>query len=275
MLRLGRDGGTVPPVPTPGSDRISVGIRGVKVETRALDGLSDGRGAAGAEARIIVRYYRTNTEIVQGTAAVSVKMQGATATVAASWTSPGVKLDRDRLVEVEVAIPAGGSTWLHYTEARWADSLVQIDVPFLLFSRSPRVTWPRIGTPVRVNGWVVLTPGGSQKSAIQSGGEDLELNTKGEYGVEVIITDTATGRTLAQDTVWNKPGLPRGHVFTFSRPISLPEGATVKYTLMARAKNDKGWIASGTAEIWTTRLDDGGGFEPVVLQFGEDLRPSK
>ena len=128
---------------------------------------------------------------------------------------------------------------------------------------------------MRVIGWVVLTPGGSQKSAIQSDAEDFELNTKGEYGVEVIITDAATGRILAQETVWDKPGLPRGHVFTFSRPISLPEGATVKYTLTAKAKNGKGWIASGTAEIWTTRLDDGGGFEPVVLQFGEDLRPSK
>jgi hypothetical protein len=90
--------------------------------------------------------------------------------------------------------------------------------------------------------------------------------------VEVIITDAATGRVLLQETVWSKPGLPRSHVFTFSKPVTLPEGATVKYTLTAKGKNGKGWTASGTAEVWTTNLDAGGGFEPVVLQFGEDLR---
>ena len=275
VVRLSRDGATVPPVVTPGSDRVSVRIDGVKVEQRGATGNSISQGSIGEEATITVRQYRTNTVIVQGSTGVSVKMQGATAVLSASWNSPGVKLERGRLVEVEVAIPAGGSNWLHYTEAQWADATVEIDVPFLLLSRNPRVSWPPIGSPVRVIGYVALSPGGSQRSEIQAGAESFELDKKGEYGVEVIITDAATGRVLAQDTVWGKPGLPRGHVFTFSKPISLPEGATVKYTLAAKAKNGQGWTASGTAEIWTTRITDEGGFEPVVLQLGESLKPPK
>jgi hypothetical protein len=275
LIRLGRAGGDVPPPVTPGNDRVSVTIGGVKVEQREATGNSVSRGAIGGEAKITVRYYRTNTMIVQGSAEVGVKMQGATAVLTASWTSPGVKLERNRLVEVEVAIPAGGSNWLAYTEAQWADAVVAVDVPFLVLSRTSRVSWPAIGSPVRVAGYIAFSPGGPRKSEVAAGAENLELDARGEYVVEVIIADAATGRVLVQDTVRGKPGFPRSHVYTFSKPVNLPEGATVKYTLTAKAKNGKGWTASGTTEVWTIGLDEKGGFEPVVLQFGEDLRPPK
>jgi hypothetical protein len=273
LLRLTRQG--LPPVVNPGSDRVSVTVGGVKVEQRGASGTSASQGAVGGEAKITVRYYRTNTVIVEGSAEVTVRMQGVTPVLSADWTSPGVRLERNRLVEVEVAIPAGGSNWLHYTEAQWADALVAIDVPFLVLSRTPRVSWPPIGSPVRVAGYIAFSPGGPRKSEAPSGTESLEQNARGEYGVEVTIADAATGRVLVQDTVWARPGLPRDHVFTFSKVFNLPEGAAVRYTLTAKAKNGKGWSATGTTEVWTTRIAEGGGFEPVVLQFGEDLRPPR
>jgi hypothetical protein len=57
--------------------------------------------------------------------------------------------------------------------------------------------------------------------------------------------------------------------------MSLPEGATVMYTLTARARNGKGWAATGTTQVWTTSLASDGGFEPVILRFGEDLAPQR
>ena len=184
-----------------------------------------------------------------------------------------MRLERNRLVEVEVAIAAGGSTWLHYTEAQEADAMVAVDVPFLVLSRTRRVSWPTIGSPVRVAGYIAFSPGGNGKSEAPSGTESLEQNAKGEDGVAVTIADAATGKILVQDTVWSKPGLPRSHVFTFSKAVSLPEGATVKYTLTAKGKNGTGWTASGTAEVWTTRLDDGGGLIADVVAILGSLDP--
>jgi hypothetical protein len=213
---------------------------------------------------------RTNTVIVQGSAPVSVKTQGVTPVLSAAWVSPGVKLDRSKMIEVEVAIPAGGSNWLHYTEARWSDATVQVDVPFLLFSNNPRVAWPALGKAVKVVGYVSYSPAGPQKVERASDAETFELNAKGEYGVVVTFTDAA-GKVLATDTVWTKPGLPRSHVFEFSKVLSLPEGATVKYTLVAKAKSGKGWTASGSTQIWTTNLAYEAGFEPVILRITDDL----
>jgi hypothetical protein len=202
-------------------------------------------------------------------------MQGATPAVSGSWTSPGVRLDRGKLVEVEVAIPVGRANWLHYTEAQWAAANVRVDVPFLLFSSDPRVAWPGLGRAVSVTGYISFSPDGPPKSERKIDSESFELNPKGEYGVELTITDPASVKVLDKDTVWSKPGLPRSHVFVLSRPMSLPEGATVKYTLAARAKNGRGWAASGTTQIWTTRLAYEGGFEPVILQIEEDLEPER
>ncbi len=213
--------------------------------------------------------------IAQGTAKVDVKAQGAAMVLSASWSSPGVRLDPDKLVEVEVAIQAGGADWLHYTEAQWPSPAVAVDVPFLLSSRDPRVAWPGVGRPVSVAGYIPFSSGGPRQSASTSESDALELNTKGEYGIEVTITDPKSGRTLGKDTVYAKPGNVRNPYFAFSRPMTLPEGATVKYTLTARARNGVNWTASGTTQVWTTNLDSRDGFEPVILRFGEYLAPPR
>ncbi|MCX7028564.1 MAG: cadherin-like beta sandwich domain-containing protein, partial [Spirochaetes bacterium] len=275
VVRLSRDAGddTGGPVVKPSGYGISVTLDEVKIASRELTSISGSRGSIGKEARITVRYYRTNTVIAQGTANVATKMQGATPALSASWESPNVKLDQGKLVEIEVAIPAGGSNWLHYTEAQWSAPAVAVNVPFLWFSNNPRVVWPAVGKAVNVTGFISLPPGGPRKAERQVDSESLELNAKGDYGVEVTITDPASGKILGRDTVWAKPGLPRGQALTFTKPMSLPEGATVKYTLAAKAKNGQGWAASGTTQIWTTNLAYEGGFEPVILQFAEELVP--
>jgi hypothetical protein len=276
LLRLRREAGVTPPVEPPGGgDRISVVLDGVKVARRELASLPAGGASIGREARITVRSFRTTRTLAQGTADVTVKMEGTTPVISGRWTTAAVKLDPDRLVEVEVAVPAGGSAWLFYTEARWAASEVVVDVPFLLFSRDIRVAWPALGRPVSVVGYVSLPRGGSNREGPQGEAEALELNSKGEYGVEVTITDAESGKILGRDTVWTKPGLPRGRVLAFSKPMSLPEGAMVKYTLTATARSGKGWAITGSTQVWTTNLAYEGGFEPVVLQFSENLAPPR
>ena len=253
---------------------MSVTLNGVEVAKRELLALADSKGSVGEEARITVRYYRTNTVIVQGTAKVAQKTQGVTPVLSTSYLSPGVKLDRGKMIEIEVAIPAGGANWLHYTEAQWAAPNVEVDVPFLLFSNNPRVTWPTLGRAVRVVGYVSFSPDGTQKVERLSDKESFDLNAQGEYGVQVVLASTA-GQALGTDTVWTKPGLPRSHVFPFTKVFNLPEGGTVRYTLTAKAKNGAAWSATGTAQIWTTNLAYEGGFASVVLRLADDLAPAK
>jgi hypothetical protein len=271
-LRLGREGSGTQP--STGTDRVSVSLAGVQVAKRELLALAESKGSIGEEARITVRYYRTNTVIAQGTAKVAMKTQGVTPVLTASYLSPGAKLERGRLVEVEVAIPAGGANWLHYTEAQWAAPVVEVDVPFLLFSNNPRAAWPAIGRAVKVTGYVSFSPDGPQKVERQSDAESFDRNEKGEYGVQVTLTSTS-GQVLGTDTVWTKPGLPRSHVFPFTKVFTLPEGSTVRYTLTAKAKNGVGWSVGGTAQIWTTNLAYESGFDPVILRITDDLAPAK
>jgi hypothetical protein len=279
ILRLSREAGSGPgpgPIVNPGNYRISVTMRSVKVDKRELTSISSNKGSIGTEAQITVRNYRTSTVVAQGTAKISLKMQATTPLISAQWTSPGVKLDQGSLVEIEVAIPAGGSNWLYYTEAQWADSQIAVDVPFLLYSSGTRVNWPTVGRPVSVVGYVAFSSdkGGPRMSEARADPDSLQLNAKGQYSVDVTITD-ASGRVLANDTVWVKPGSPRSQVVSFTQPLSLPEGSTVRYTLRATTKNGKGWEASGTTQVWTTTPVYEGGFEPVILHFGEDLAPQK
>jgi len=275
LVRLSRGGGTPPVEPPGGGDRISVTLDKVKVARRELASLSAGSASIGSEARITVRSYRTTRTLAQGTANLTVKMEGATPVISATWTTSAVKLDPNRLVEVEVAIPAAGSAWLFYTEAQWASSDVEVDVPFLLFARDLRVAWSALGRNVSVTGFITLPRGGPGREGPAGEAEGLQLNSRGEYGIEVTITDPSSGKVLGQDTVWTRPGLPRGRVLAFSRPMSLPEGATVKYTLTAAARSGRGWTATGTTQVWTTKLAYDGGFEPVVLQFAETLAPPR
>ena len=220
ILKLSREGSGAQP--STGTDRVSVTLNGVEVAKRELLALADSKGSVGEEARITVRYYRTNTVIAQGTAKVSQKTQGVTPVLSTSYLSPGVKLERGKMIEVEVAIPAGGANWLHYTEAQWADGAVEVDVPFLLFSDNPRVAWPAAGRPVFVTGCILFSPRGPQRTERQPDAESFDLDARGQYGVEVTVIDPRTGATLGSATVWGKPGLPRGHVFQLGQLLEFP-----------------------------------------------------
>jgi hypothetical protein len=146
-------------------------------------------------------------------------------------------------------------------------------VTFLLFSNNTRIAWPTLGRAAKVVGYVSFSPAGPQKVERKSDTEPFESNAQGEYGVQVVIASTS-GQVLATDTVWTKAGLPRSHVFPFTKVFDLPEGSTVKYTLTAKAKNGRGWSATGTTQIWTTNLAYESGFDPVILHLTDDLVPS-
>jgi hypothetical protein len=273
-VRVARAAGTTPPAPAPsGQDRVVVGAKNLRLESREQNALAQAKESVGGQARITVRYYRSGETLVQDTVPIQVRQQGKNTAITIDYRSGGVALARDRMVEVEVAIPTSGRNFLYYTEAQASDAEVQVEVPFLLFGPDPRVSWPKIGTPVEVAGYLSLPPAGKDKGQRAIDREELKINEKGEYGITVELKDAASGRSLVKELVWSKPGLARGHVFAFGRAAELPEGSKLSYVLSVQAKNGRMWQAAGTTQLWTTRLEYKGGFQPALLLLADELAP--
>ncbi|MBA7471103.1 hypothetical protein ES707_06398 [subsurface metagenome] len=247
------------------SGRIAVELKNLRLETREAAALAANKEEIGTIATITARIYRTDTVLLQDNIPVKVRSQGKTWALTMAYHSGSITLQSGRLIEIELAIPTSGGRYLHYTEALQAATDLTLQPSFMLFGENPRVGWPAPGTPVSVDGYVSLLPPGKGGAKAEVGEEEFERNSKGEYGIGVDITDAASGRLLGRDTVWTRPGLARGRVFGFSRQMELPEGASVRYLLQAKAKNGRVWQADGIAEVWTTRLNYAGGFNPAVM----------
>jgi hypothetical protein len=259
------------PIPVPadsGTDHIAVSAKNLKIQPAEAQALIGAHDSVGPLARITVRYYRTNDLVTQYTAPLDVKQQGANVAITLSTRSNGVKLGRDKLVEVEVAIPTKAGRFLYYTEAQPADADMGIDIPFVLYGDNPRVSWPPVGSSVHVTGYALRLALGKPR-AVDS--EDFDKNAKGEYAVKVEITDAQTGAVYGSDTVFSPPGLGRDRALTFGKALTVPEGARVKYLLSAVAKNGRQWSASGTTQAWTTEMSYPSGFQPITLAVSEDL----
>jgi hypothetical protein len=269
-LRVAREGST-PVQPPSGSDIVIVTARNLQLDKREAMALVDRGETIGNQAKIAVRYNRSNEAISQETVPVTVRAQGGSWAIALEYRSSSVSLDRNKLVEVEVAIPTSGKDSLLYAEVQQADDNVRIDVPFLLLTDRPRVAWPAVDAPVKVAGYVSMLQPGKAAAERPAEREDFEKNDKGDYGITVEITDPKSGKPYGKDTIWAKPDAPRGRTYYFSAPMSLPEGATVGYTLTAKAKNGRLWQAAGTTLVRTTLLDYNAGFAPVLLFIADDL----
>jgi hypothetical protein len=253
---------------------ITVEAKGLRLEPREAEALTERGLSIGERAMITVRYYRSNEVILKDSASVRVRKQGKTYAVTLDYRSNRIPMNRGRLIEVEVAIATEGGHNLHYTEAILPDDEIRIELPFLLFGQSPRVTWPGIGTPVKVIGYLSLLPPGKDPGVREADSGDFEKNAKGEYGIVLEITDPSSGRLLGREEVWSRPGIPRGHTFSFEEAIELPEGSTVRYAFTARARNGRVWQAAGTARVWTTKLAYDAGFMPVLFFLVDDLMPA-
>ncbi len=199
-------------------------------------------------------------------------MEGRTLSVSLDAPSNGVTLARSRLVEVETAIPTAAGKWLFYTEALMPDALVNVDVPFFFYGDNPRVSWPALGSLVPVTGYVSSLPMSKERAADK---EDFGKGARGGYVVTASFTDTKSGAAYGSAAITVKPGEGRDRVLAFSKPVMLPEGATVKYSLSATAKNGKAWTASGTAQVWTAAPAYPAGFQPVSLSLEDDLEPAE
>ncbi len=254
-----------PAAQTPLSGRIAVEVKNLRLGEREAAALSAGKELIGTAATVTARAYRTNSVLLQDKIPVQVRRQGKTWALTMANRSGGIALQSGGLVEIEVAIPASGGRYLYYTEALQAAADLTLQPPFMLLGQNPRVAWPVMGTPVRVAGYVSLLPPGKGGAGAEVGEDDFERNAKGEYGISVDINDAASGQLLGRDMVWTRPGLARGRVFGFSGQMELPEGAQVRYFMQAKAKNGRVWQSEGIAEVWTTRLEYAGGFQPAVL----------
>jgi len=264
-----------PPAGFPaGTARVLVAARNLRIGDREMAAMTAAKDRIGPQAEITVRYYRSDTVIARQAAPVSARQQGKNWAVSLNAGTGAFSVEYGRLVEIQAAIRTTGGGYLYYTEARAAEEELSLEVPFLLYGGDPRVSWPSLGTRVPVSGYVSLLPPGQARGQKGADKEDFPRNDKGEYGITVELSDPATGRLLAQDTVWNRPGLARGHVFGFGRRIELPEGTPVRYLLTARARNGRTWQSSGQTVVWTTMLEYAGGFQPAVLFVGDDLGPA-
>ena len=233
---------------------------------REAAALAERRETVGAQALLTVRGYRTGQVLAQVPAAVSAKVQGSGIAITLEQRVGNLGAAAGRLVEVETAIPTSGGRYLCYTEALPLGEEARLEIPFLLLADNPRVAWPAVGSPVAVGGYRSHLPPGKARGSR----EDLEKNEKGESGVSVEIADPNTGAVLSRETGWIRPG--PGRLFSFGRPLQLPEGAQVAYRLSAKARGGKTRLASGTAQVWTTALAYEGGYAPVLLLVDDELQ---
>jgi hypothetical protein len=285
-LRLARDaagatqpadqqGGTTEPgagqlPPDTGKDHVIVAAKNLKLGAREAKALQAAGDQVGAVAQITVRTYRTNDVLTRYSAAVDVRKQGANTLISLTARSNGVALNRDRLVEVEVAIATRTGHFLSYTEAQDPDDEVAIDIPFLLYGDSSRVTWPAIGRPVAVSGYVSQLPAAKERAVDK---EDFAKNPKGQFAISVEILDAKSNASYGKDTVFSKPGPKRERSLAFGKAIQVPEGAVITYVLTATPKNGKTWTVSGQTQVWTTAMAYPAGFVPVTLPVADDLAP--
>jgi hypothetical protein len=269
-LRLTREG--APAAKPPATGGILVLARNLKLRKREASALAKGVEALKPQALITVRAYRTKDILAQVSAPVAVRVKVPNVTISMEHRLGAVQVSPGRLIEVEVAIPTSGGRYLCYTEARPFDGDLQLEVPFLLLADNPRVTWPAIGTLVKVAGYLSQLPPGKAQEERAVDREDFDKNDKGEYGIEVQLKDSKTAKPLGQDLVWTKPGPARGRRFAFSRALELPEGSTLTYLLSAKGKSGKIWQATGTTQVWTTMLSYDGGFAPALLFVADELK---
>jgi hypothetical protein len=272
-VRVTREAASVPPPPADaGADLILVNAKNLKLSPRESGALLAAGDRIGNQAGITVRYYRSAEVISRFSVPVDVTQQGQTSVLNLAARSNGVTLDRNRLVEVEVAIPTARGHFLFYTEAQASDDQVVIDPPFLFYGDDPHVRWPAVGSPVAVGGYLSQLPVTKNRDVDK---ESFDKNAKGEYRIAVKIADAKTGASYGTDGVFTKPGQGRARSLNFGKPLQVPEGATVTYVLTAKAKNGKSWSATGTTQVWTTQMRYPEGFQPVLLFVTDDLRPGR
>jgi hypothetical protein len=263
----GGSGSTQPPAGG-GRDRVVVTAKNLKLPAATLSALASNGDQIGKQAQVSVRYYRTNEVIAQFTAPVEMKRQGVNRFLTLSARSDAVSLDRDRLVEVETAIKTVAGHFLSYTEAQAADEQVRVDVPFFVFGDSPRLSWPPIGSPTTLSGYLSRLPLNRDRAVDK---EDFDKNDKGEFAISVQIVDERTHASYGADAAFSRPGRGRDKPLTFGKAIQVPEGARVRYLLTVKTKNGKMWSASGVTEVWTTMMSYPTGFQPVLLPVMDDF----
>jgi hypothetical protein len=239
------------------ASHILVSVKDLRMPDAIRAELSAKSEAVAGQARITLRYYRTDAVLQQGTAHVDTRLQGGNTTLSIDYKSADVALDRRNLVEIEVAIPTSLDRVLYYTEARPADDEMRIEPSFLLLGKNSRAAWPAMGSPVQVASYYSTAREDKDQPAAPA---VLE------------ISDPATGKVLARQGVGSRGHWRQGALVAFSQPLVLPEGATVRYSLLGQAKGGAGWQSTGTAQVWTVGIDPQGGPGQAVL-FGIDDRP--
>jgi hypothetical protein len=267
-LRLTREG--APAAKPPAAGGILVRARNLQLGKREVTALASRQEVPGIQALITVRIYRSANVVAQTAAPVAVQMRGLNIGFNLEGRVANVPITPGRMAEVEVAIPTSKGHYLCYTEAQPYDGSLEITVPFLLLADNPRVSWPAVGTPVKVAGYFSLLPAGKERAMDR---EVFVTNEKGEYPVSVQLTDAKTAKLLGADTVWSKPGPARGKRFAFGQALVLPEGSTVSYLLAARGQSGRNWQVAGTSQVWTTMPSYDGGFAPAMLFLSDDLAP--
>jgi hypothetical protein len=259
-LRLTRETAAAP------TGELLVAAKNLRLGRRELTALAGRSETVTAQGLLTVRVYRSNQILAQLPVAVSAKAEGPNLAITLEQRLGKLESASGRMVEVETAIPTSGGRYLCYTGALLLEESARLDIPFLLLADNLRMNWPAPGTLVTVAGYRSQLPPGKTLG----GGAELEKNEKGETPLAVEIADSKTGALLAQVTARVKPG--PGRVFSFERPLQLPEGTQVSYRLAGRARGGKIWQVSGTAQVWTTAPAYNGGFEPVVLPMLDELR---
>ena len=244
--------------------RLHVKADSLRLERREASAITDSDTRIDTTGTVTVRAYRSDRVLASGSVRVDARQRGKSAPeISLAWESPAVRTTENAMVEVEVAIPTSSGQYLHYTQAVPAEQEINMAIPFFLLSSNPRVQWPAIGSTVSVSGYVSILPPGLQEKQRAIEG-DFQRNNRGEYAVELTVTQPDGGKTLFHGSV-SGHGVGRGQKSGFDRELRLAEGQTVSYRLSVAGKNGQRWESTGTTTVWTTHLAYNGGFEPALL----------
>lgn len=260
---------TARPAPAhPAGMDLTVRSRSVELTRSVMQTL--GRAEIGHEAEIRVRRHRTEEVLVFDEARVTVQRRGNTPPLLSfDWHAPRLSLADDVWLEIQVAVPTGAGTNLHYTRALpVADGPTVLEVPFYLLSADARTVWPAFGTAVPVNGRFTLVPPGQMGRMAATRNmtmQELPREAAAVSGAWLTVWDSSATDELYQGQVWSGRGVRAGQQLSFDSEITLPEGHEVVYRFEVRGPDGRGWRSEGITTVRTTRLTADGGFEPALL----------
>lgn len=252
---------------------ISVEMDELLVSRNIASNLNSNRSDLEAEARIRVRYVGDEEIIYEGFAEIETEKARNNITISMEYQTDFISVDRNRFLEVEIAIPTTGDRYLHYSEIIPAGGTLEVRPRFVMLSDESRVMWPQPGEPRPVSARVQYSTSPQARTAVEDLDDAFKLNSSGEYEIELSLIDLDTGRRIGTEVIRAKPASQHGRTVGFADGLEFDEGQKIGYILTAETEGGRLLRDHGVAEVRTVETFDDGGwdFATLVIEAEMDL----